>query len=117
MRVMADKRKRRTAGDARDAILDAAEKQLRDSGPDAIRLQDVAAEVGISHPAVLHHFGRREGLVHAVVDRAIRTLQDGLLHALAQRPTRTHPTGDSLFERAFVELYDKDTPRLLAGCK
>jgi AcrR family transcriptional regulator len=114
MRLMADKRKRRTAGDARDAILDAAEKRLRDSGPDAIRLQDVAAEVGISHPAVLHHFGSREGLVHAVVDRAIRMLQDDLVHALAQRPDGKNPDGAALFERVFDVLFDKGHARLLA---
>jgi AcrR family transcriptional regulator len=114
MRAMSDKRKRRTAGDARDAILDAAEKRLRDSGPDAIRLQEVAAEVGVSHPAVLHHFGSREGLVHAVVDRAIRMLQDDLARALVRRPEGEHPDGAALFERTFDVLFDKGHARLLA---
>src|SRR5260221_641713 len=52
-------RKRRTADEARTAMLDAAEQRLVASGPAAIRLQEVAADVGVSHPTVLHHFGNR----------------------------------------------------------
>src|SRR5262245_6032327 len=72
-------RRRRTAEQAREEILDAAEKRLRDRGPDAIRLQEIAADVGISHPAVLHHFGSREGLVGAVTERAMNKLEHELL--------------------------------------
>jgi AcrR family transcriptional regulator len=64
------------------AILDAAERRLAASGPTAIRLQEVAADVGVSHPTVLHHFGSREGLVEAVVARALDSLHAGLLAAL-----------------------------------
>src|SRR5271170_456178 len=75
-------RKRRTAEEARTAILDAAERQLVASGPAGIRLQEVAADVGLSHPTVLHHFGSREGLVEAVVARALDSLHVGLLQAV-----------------------------------
>jgi AcrR family transcriptional regulator len=75
-------RKRRSAADARLAILDAAERRLAASGPTAIRLQEVAADVGVSHPTVLHHFGSREGLVEAVVARALDSLHTELLAAL-----------------------------------
>jgi len=76
-------RKRRSAEEARTAILDAAEKRLVASGPAAIRLQEVAADVGVSHPTVLHHFGSREALVEAVVVRAIERLHAGLLSAMS----------------------------------
>lgn len=76
-------RKRRTAEDARAAILDAAERHLVASGPAGIRLQEVAADVGVSHPTVLHHFGSREGLVEAVVARALDSLHAGLLGAVS----------------------------------
>jgi AcrR family transcriptional regulator len=72
-------RRRRTAEEAREEILDAAERAMRDGGADAIRLQDIAAHVGISHPAVLHHFGSREGLVEAVIDRTMTKLESELL--------------------------------------
>lgn len=76
------KRIRRTAEQARDEILTSAERQLIEHGPDALRLQELAAEVGISHPAILHHFGSREGLIEAVVERAVVSLQGELLAAL-----------------------------------
>jgi len=51
------KRVRRTKEEAQRVILDAAEERLANGGPEALRLQDIAADVGISHPAILHHFG------------------------------------------------------------
>jgi AcrR family transcriptional regulator len=77
-------RKRRTADEAREAILDAAERHLVASGPDGIRLQEVAADVGVSHPTVLHHFGSREGLVKAVVGRALESLHRVVLEAVGR---------------------------------
>jgi AcrR family transcriptional regulator len=79
-------RTRRTAEEARNAILDAAEKRLVEAGPAGIRLQEVAADVGVSHPTVLHHFGSREGLIEAVVARALDSLHAGLLAAVGQAP-------------------------------
>lgn len=79
-------RRRRTAQEAREAILDAAERQLVASGPDGIRLQDVARDVGVSHPTVLHHFGSREALVEAVATRALDSLHDDVLAALGRAP-------------------------------
>ena len=82
------RRRRRTSEEARTAILDAAEQRLVASGPAGIRLQEVAADVGVSHPAVLHHFGSREGLVEAVVARALDSLHAGLLAAVRSEPDR-----------------------------
>ena len=60
-------RTRRSAPEARRAILEAAEKRLREGGPEAVRLQDLARDLGVSHPAILHHFGSREKLIRAVM--------------------------------------------------
>lgn len=79
-------RRRRTAEEARTAILDAAERRLVAAGPAGIRLQEVAADVGVSHPTVLHHFGSREALVEAVVARALESMHNGLLAALPTAP-------------------------------
>lgn len=76
------KRIRRTAEDARRQILDAAEARLAQVGPAGIRLQDVAADLGISHPVILHHFGSREGLIRALTSRALVELKDRLVGAL-----------------------------------
>ncbi len=79
-------RRRRTAEEARAAILDAAEAMLRDEGPAGVRLQDVARAVGVAHPTVLHHFGSREGLLDAVAERALATLRLGALSNLKSEP-------------------------------
>jgi AcrR family transcriptional regulator len=67
-------RKRRSAGEAREEILAAAGTLLAERGPGAVTLDDVAADVGVSRQAILHHFGSREGLMRAVVERAWRGL-------------------------------------------
>jgi AcrR family transcriptional regulator len=75
-------RTRRTGEDARETILDATERRLIASGLKGIRLQDVAADVGISHPTILHHFGSRERLVDAVVKRRVAAMNQEVILAL-----------------------------------
>lgn len=79
-------RRRRSAEEARAAILDAAEARLVEAGPAGIRLQEVAADVGVSHPTVLHHFGSREALLEAVVTRAFESLHGRLVEAVRAAP-------------------------------
>ncbi len=76
-------RRRLNAEEARRRILEAAEKQLMKVGPQGLRLTDLARALGVSHPAILHHFGSREGLVAAVVRHAVGTLNEQLLAAFA----------------------------------
>jgi AcrR family transcriptional regulator len=106
-------RRRRSAEEARAMILDAAERRLRESGPDALRLQDVAADVGISHPAILHHFGSREGLVHAVVKRAMDALEADLVQAFTTKEAGP-PDGSMMLDRVFEMLAERGHGRLLA---
>jgi len=96
-------RKRRTAEEAREAILDAAEKRLAVVGPMGIRLHDVAKDVGVSHPTVLHHFGDRDALVEAVVNRALDSLHVSLLAALAASTPGPNQVSE-LLERVDVAL-------------
>ena len=53
-----------------------------ESGPAGIRLQDVAREVGVSHPTILHHFGSRDRLVEAVIKRRVRAMNQEVILAL-----------------------------------
>ncbi|WP_335986991.1 helix-turn-helix domain-containing protein, partial [Spongiibacter tropicus] len=76
------KRVRRTKEEAQRVILDAAEERLANGGPEALRLQDIAADVGISHPAILHHFESRDGLVLALSLRTLSNLREGLIELL-----------------------------------
>jgi len=112
MEVVSARRPPRDAVDTRTALLAAAERRLVRDGPSALRLQDVAADVGVSHPALLHHFGSREGLVRAVIQRAIGSLQDDLVRALSSGETPA--TGADLLERVFATLADEGHARLMA---
>ena len=76
--MQAPKRIRRTPEDARRAILDAAEQVMARSGPGGLRLQEVAAAAGVSHPTILHHFESREGLIRALNARTIEDLAEAL---------------------------------------
>jgi AcrR family transcriptional regulator len=77
-------RTRRSAAEARQRILEAAQKELMRVGPEALRLTDLARALQISHPAILHHFGSRAGLVAAVVRHSLQNLHAQLIATLAQ---------------------------------
>ena len=105
-------RKRRTAAEARKLILDTAEAHLQKVGPEGIRLQEVAADVGVSHPAILHHFGSREGLVDAVIERAVSNLEARLVSAFSDNIDA--PQATMLLEQVFEVLGDRGHARLIA---
>lgn len=103
-------RTRLSAEDAKKAILDVAERQLREVGPEGLRLQAIAEEVGVGHSALLYHFGSREAIVDAVVqrivvqtfEREIDVVEQGVLDPQAA------------FDRLFETMGGKGTNRLLA---
>lgn len=95
------KRIRRTAEEARRIILDAAARRLAELGPEGIRLQDIASDIGISHPTILHHFESREGLVLALTQRTTEQLRADLFAAFTgphARDADMHPILDRVFE-------------------
>ena len=57
------RRVRRQPDEARRLILEAAEKRLVEGGPEAVRVQLVAGDLGLTDAAVHHHFG--EDLVYS----------------------------------------------------
>ena len=80
-------------------------------GPGGIRLQEVAAAVGVSHPTVLHHFGSREGLMEAVVNRAIESMQSGLYEDVVAAPGTEGI--QALLDRVAAQMKDKGRARTL----
>ncbi len=105
-------RRRRSAEVARKEILDAAQRRLAEGGPDAIRLQDIASDVGIAHPTILHHFGSREGLLRALDTRAIRALTEDVA-AMIQSPDAAQ-SGVDLVERLAQTMDQQGLARLIA---
>ena len=60
------KRIRRTTEAARRAILEAAERRLIEDGPEGVRVQHIAADLGMTGAALHYHFGSREALIDSV---------------------------------------------------
>jgi TetR/AcrR family transcriptional regulator, repressor for neighboring sulfatase len=81
-------RRRRSAEEARKRILEAAERELMRVGPEGLRLTDLARELRVSHPAILHHFGSREGLVAAVVQQTMTKLSEDMIAGLRDATDR-----------------------------
>jgi AcrR family transcriptional regulator len=103
------RRVRRSAEAARRAILAGAERRLLEAGPEGLRLQEIAADVGLSHPAILHHFGSREGLVQALVEHTMREVLEALTRvARAPRVRRATPLDRTL---AYLEETSRVTSR------
>jgi TetR/AcrR family transcriptional regulator, repressor for neighboring sulfatase len=92
------KRQRRTPEEARRLILQTAQELIASTGPEGLRLQDIAAAAGISHPLILHHFGSREGLVRALTREAAAELRDKLVTAMA--------SGDYTLEQQLDRVFD-----------
>jgi AcrR family transcriptional regulator len=111
-RRSSEPRTRRSAEEARRRILEAAEKQLMKVGPEGLRLTDLAKTLRISHPAILHHFGSREGLVAAVVLHSQQALSAQLLAAL--NAGKTEAGREQLIEMVAEVCGQRGLARLVA---
>lgn len=105
-------RRRRTPEQAQQEILDAAERLIAASGPDAVGLQQVAREAGVSHALVTHYFRTYEALVGAVLERRTRAAREEALALLAK--PGWDPTQAPLIDVLFRLLADPLHVRLLA---
>ncbi len=72
------------AGDARERVLDAAERLFAERGYASVTLRDIAAEVGIRHTSLYHHVpGGKEELFVEVTERHLARHHEGLGRAIA----------------------------------
>lgn len=67
--------------------------------------------MGMSHPAILHHFGSREGLIEALVVHALQGFQAEIL---AGWPSETVPDIEGVLARFYRMAEEGGTARLLA---
>lgn len=92
-------------------ILAAAQRLIAARGPDAVGLQDVAREAGVSHALVSHYFGTYEGLVEASLQAHARARRTELL-------ARIGAAGDegphAWIEQVFQGIGDPSYGRLVA---
>src|SRR5512140_3873401 len=53
----------------RDEILDVAERLIRTRGYEAMSIQELQDELGVSRGAIYHYFGSKEAILEAVIAR------------------------------------------------
>lgn len=98
-------RKRLTPQAAKFAILNAAERRLHDEGPEGVRFQRIATDLGITDAAVHYHFRTREALMDALLRRIGRRLVDdieSIIESWAPDQIDVSALG-RLFQRAYVD--------------
>lgn len=61
-------------GNLRQAVLERAVAVIATDGPNGFSLRSLAADLGVSHTAPLHHFRSREGVLNAVAAEGFRLL-------------------------------------------
>src|SRR5690348_14709991 len=70
-------------GNLRTALLEAAEKTLRERGVQALSLRELAREAGVSHGAPRRHFADRQALLDALAGAGFERLGAELRAAAA----------------------------------
>jgi AcrR family transcriptional regulator len=97
-------------GNLRAALLDQAERNLRERGTDALSLRELAREVGVSHAAPRRHFADRQALLTALAEVGFERLGT----ELATAGGRDGPFADRLLAvaRAYVRFATDDAALL-----
>lgn len=91
-------RRRRTPDEARTEALRSARGLLLKDGPDAVTLQNVAHDIGMSHSNILHHFGSAAELQSALMAMMVNDLARALDEAVA------HLKSDAGAPRTLVDM-------------
>lgn len=81
-------------GNLRESLVDAAVDVVRDGGPEALALRELARRLGVSHNAAYRHFADRDALVDVVAERALEAMVD-LVHRRLAGVTETDPVSRS----------------------
>jgi AcrR family transcriptional regulator len=90
-----------TGKERREQLLDVGRALLAAKGFGGTSIEEIAQRAGVSKPVVYEHFGGKEGLYAAVVDREMERLLTRMTTALSGGG---HPR--ELLERAAVALLD-----------
>ena len=106
-------RLRRTSEGAQDNILAAAEKILVESGPQNLKLVEVARRAGVVNATVLHHFGSIDGVQAALMTRMIAELVSRIL-AVTDQVTDPAAFATQSTEALFDAFEAKPVARLAA---
>lgn len=81
------RRRRRSQDEARREAVDAARALLLSGGPTAVTLSAVAADIGVTHANLIHHFGSAAGLQSALMGSMVADLNQALDTAVTRLRT------------------------------
>jgi AcrR family transcriptional regulator len=109
----APRRIRRTPEAARALILEVAARRLAEHGLAGLKIADVAAEAGMSHGTLLHHFGSSDALRLQLATRMAEGLLDEVLAIERDQPD-AEAEMERFFERMFRALAGGGHARLIA---
>lgn len=77
--------------DTKRRLLDAAEQLIGERGPEGVSMREISAAAGqANNNAAAYHFGSREGIIDAVLDRRMRPIDElraGMVDALTPEPS------------------------------
>ena len=81
------RRRRRSPDEARREAVEAARALLLSGGPNAVTLSAVAADIGVTHANLIHHFGSAAGLQSALMGSMVADLDQALEAAVTRLRT------------------------------
>ncbi|MGA4539862.1 TetR/AcrR family transcriptional regulator [Uniformispora flossi] len=83
-------------GDLRNALVEAGLQRVREGGPDAIVLREVARDTGVSSTAAYRHFESHQDLVEEVKHRGVAVMSDWVRAELAASPPAADPATEAV---------------------
>ncbi len=103
---MGPKKKRMSAAERRDQLIQVGRKVFAENGYEATSVEELAAAAKVSKPIVYEHFGGKEGLYAVIVDREMEHVISRISEAIAEGTPRERA------ERAVVSFltYVRDHP-------
>jgi AcrR family transcriptional regulator len=84
------------AAETKERILDAAERLFADSGFAATSLRDITSEAEVNLASVNYHFGSKEALLGAILERRLRPINDQRIALLDELESRAGAPGPAL---------------------
>ncbi len=103
-RPISGKTTERPPTDTRDRLLDIAERLFAERGLDAVSIRDIIGAAGANLGAINYHFGTKEKLIVAVLERRMVPLRQRCLQGLAaaeQAAGNRRPTLEAVLEALF----------------
>lgn len=75
-----------TGTQRRDQLIGVGRAAFAERGLEGISMEEIAARAGVTKPVVYEHFGSKEGLYRAVVERETTRLEQTILGAIQDGP-------------------------------